>query len=231
MGHQARQAHQEDVPHARPKTLNAFLCRDPLAPTCPGVDLRNVQIAARHADPRTTMRYDRARKNLDRHPNYILRRLHGLRHLTRPSGRADVGTTARVAGTGQPGCLSRRLLVAGRLGWPAIRVHPPAGAHPRYRRPDNGDHRPRDAAGHLRAGVAGLAHQHGRAVGGHQRPPGGHSIAGDHVVPSSASSGRCDSPPGPRRGWPTPTQQAACSLAAAAVATPQRTGHCRSRRS
>lgn len=36
------------------------------------VDLRDVQIAARHADPRTTMRYDRARKNLDRHPNYIL---------------------------------------------------------------------------------------------------------------------------------------------------------------
>ncbi len=41
-----------------------------------GVDLRDVQIAARHADPRTTMRYarerERARKNLDRHPNYIL---------------------------------------------------------------------------------------------------------------------------------------------------------------
>jgi hypothetical protein len=37
-----------------------------------GVDLGDVQIAARHADPRTTMRYDRARKNLDRHPNYIL---------------------------------------------------------------------------------------------------------------------------------------------------------------
>jgi integrase/recombinase XerD len=37
-----------------------------------GVDLRDVQIAPRHADPRTTMRYDRARKNLDRHPNYIL---------------------------------------------------------------------------------------------------------------------------------------------------------------
>lgn len=27
---------------------------------------------ARHADPRTTMRYDRARTNLNRHPNYIL---------------------------------------------------------------------------------------------------------------------------------------------------------------
>jgi hypothetical protein len=33
-----------------------------------GADLRDVQIAARHADPRTTMRYDRARNNLDRHP-------------------------------------------------------------------------------------------------------------------------------------------------------------------
>ena len=37
-----------------------------------GVDLRDVQIAARHADPRTTTRYDRARTTLDRHPNYIL---------------------------------------------------------------------------------------------------------------------------------------------------------------
>jgi site-specific recombinase XerD len=37
-----------------------------------GVDLRDVQIAARHADPRSAMRYDRARNNLDRHPNYIL---------------------------------------------------------------------------------------------------------------------------------------------------------------
>jgi integrase/recombinase XerD len=34
-----------------------------------GVSLRDVQIAAGHADPRTTLRYDRARKNLDRHPN------------------------------------------------------------------------------------------------------------------------------------------------------------------
>ncbi len=37
-----------------------------------GVPLRDVQIAARHADPRTTTRYDRARANLDRHGNYIL---------------------------------------------------------------------------------------------------------------------------------------------------------------
>jgi integrase/recombinase XerD len=33
-----------------------------------GSGLRDVQVAARHADPRTTMRYDRARQNLDRHP-------------------------------------------------------------------------------------------------------------------------------------------------------------------
>lgn len=38
----------------------------------PGVDLRDVPIAARHADPRPTMRYDRARKNLDRHHKYFL---------------------------------------------------------------------------------------------------------------------------------------------------------------
>jgi hypothetical protein len=33
-----------------------------------GVDLRDVQIAARHADPRTTMRYDRARNDLTATP-------------------------------------------------------------------------------------------------------------------------------------------------------------------
>jgi hypothetical protein len=37
-----------------------------------GVELRDVQIAGRHADLRTTMRYDRASQNLDRHPNHIL---------------------------------------------------------------------------------------------------------------------------------------------------------------
>jgi hypothetical protein len=37
-----------------------------------GVPLRDVQEAASHADPRTTMRYDRARASLDRHATYIL---------------------------------------------------------------------------------------------------------------------------------------------------------------
>ena len=68
-----------------------------------GVSLRDVQIAARHADPRTTMRYDRARKNLDRHPNYIsLRtwppaRSRRSRLCRRPCAPADPGVV-RVRG-------------------------------------------------------------------------------------------------------------------------------------
>jgi site-specific recombinase XerD len=37
-----------------------------------GVPLRDVQEAASHSDPRTTMRYDRARGSLDRHATYIV---------------------------------------------------------------------------------------------------------------------------------------------------------------
>jgi integrase/recombinase XerD len=37
-----------------------------------GVPLRDVQEAASHADPRTTMRYDRARVSLDRHATYVV---------------------------------------------------------------------------------------------------------------------------------------------------------------
>ena len=37
-----------------------------------GVPLRDVQEAASHADPRTTMRYDRARSSLDQHATYIV---------------------------------------------------------------------------------------------------------------------------------------------------------------
>ena len=37
-----------------------------------GVPLRDVQEAASHADPRTTMRYDRTRGSLDRHATCIV---------------------------------------------------------------------------------------------------------------------------------------------------------------
>jgi site-specific recombinase XerD len=53
-----------------------------------GVDLRDVQTAARHADPRTTMRYDRACKNLDRRPH---RETRTPRRLTSPYRRRRAG--------------------------------------------------------------------------------------------------------------------------------------------
>jgi integrase len=37
-----------------------------------GVPLRDVQEAASHADPKTTMRYDRARVSLDRYATYVV---------------------------------------------------------------------------------------------------------------------------------------------------------------
>jgi len=37
-----------------------------------GVPLRDVQVAARHADPRTTTVYDRRRQDLDRHAAYVV---------------------------------------------------------------------------------------------------------------------------------------------------------------
>jgi hypothetical protein len=37
-----------------------------------GVPLRDVLLAARHADPRTTTIYDRRRENFDRHAAYVV---------------------------------------------------------------------------------------------------------------------------------------------------------------
>ena len=37
-----------------------------------GVPLRDVQLAARHEDPRTTTIYDRRRANFDRHAAYVV---------------------------------------------------------------------------------------------------------------------------------------------------------------
>jgi site-specific recombinase XerD len=55
--------------HVDPHTLrHAFIT----AALDAGVPLRDVQEAASHANPRTTMRYDRARASLDRHATYIV---------------------------------------------------------------------------------------------------------------------------------------------------------------
>jgi hypothetical protein len=53
------------------------------------VDLRDVQIAAGRADPRTTMRYDRARNALDRHPDYILAADMASRNVMRDDAPGD----------------------------------------------------------------------------------------------------------------------------------------------
>jgi integrase/recombinase XerD len=45
--------------------------RSSMAALDAGVPLREVQIAAQHADPRTIMRYDRARVSLDRHAHVV----------------------------------------------------------------------------------------------------------------------------------------------------------------
>jgi integrase/recombinase XerD len=59
----------EITKHVGPHTLrHAFIT----AALDAGVPLRDVQDAASHADPRTTMRYDRARGSLDRHATYIV---------------------------------------------------------------------------------------------------------------------------------------------------------------
>ena len=58
-----------------------------------GAALQDVQDALGHADPRTTRRYDRSRRNLDRSPNYLL-----AAALT--SGEAEVEARPQGAGSG-----------------------------------------------------------------------------------------------------------------------------------
>jgi hypothetical protein len=75
-----------------------------------GVDLRDVQIAARHADPRTTMRSgpQEPRPPPELHPD----RLHGLRHLTAAAFPALAGETSGLA---ESGALLCKLAIHGRV--------------------------------------------------------------------------------------------------------------------
>jgi site-specific recombinase XerD len=63
-----------------------------------GVPLRDMPIAARHADPRTTTRYDRARNGLERHANYV----------ATPSSPVNTRGIGRQPITTKPGTLPRR---------------------------------------------------------------------------------------------------------------------------
>lgn len=55
--------------HVHPHMLRAAFV---MAALDAGAPLRDVQIAARHADPRTTTVYDRRRSNFDRHAAYVV---------------------------------------------------------------------------------------------------------------------------------------------------------------
>jgi integrase/recombinase XerD len=55
--------------HVHPHMLRAAFI---MAALDAGVPLREVQLAARHADPRTTTIYDHRRQNLDRHAAYVV---------------------------------------------------------------------------------------------------------------------------------------------------------------
>ncbi|HLX89464.1 MAG TPA: tyrosine-type recombinase/integrase [Acidimicrobiales bacterium] len=106
-----------------------------------GVPLRDVQEAASHADPRTTMRYDRARVSLDRHATYIVSafspappgnadRSSGAPRRGRPGAGVAVssdGSWAAGRATGErafPASVQRR-------AEPALVSHCPSGCRPR----------------------------------------------------------------------------------------------------
>jgi len=60
-----------------------------------GVDLRDVQVTARHADPRTTMRYDNSRElHLMGEPNTSFRGVGGLSSASSPAVARVFGVAA-----------------------------------------------------------------------------------------------------------------------------------------
>ncbi len=59
-------------PASAPSTLTVLRAGFTMAALDAGVPLRDVQIAARHTDPRTTTIYDRRRENFDRHAAYVV---------------------------------------------------------------------------------------------------------------------------------------------------------------
>lgn len=69
-----------------------------------GVPLRDVQLAARHADPRTTTIYDRRRENFDRHAAYVVVAFVAGRMSRRSTGRRS-DEQERAAGSRRVGQL------------------------------------------------------------------------------------------------------------------------------
>jgi hypothetical protein len=84
------------------------------APLDAGVPQRDAQEAASHADPRTTMRDDRARASLDRHATYIVAAFlaGAARRSTVPFGRPGVPMAGRPSRRYVAGTLCSRLLAS-----------------------------------------------------------------------------------------------------------------------
>lgn len=77
-----------------------------------GVPLRDVQEAASHADPRTTLRYDRARVSLDRRTTYIVAVfIAGAAQVAHCDQRADIRTAGRRCSALSPRSAERRTVV------------------------------------------------------------------------------------------------------------------------
>ena len=69
-----RLRHVADIGGVRISRMHRHVLRHTFVTTMldAGVDLRDVQIAARHADPEPPCATTEHARNLDRHPNYIL---------------------------------------------------------------------------------------------------------------------------------------------------------------
>jgi hypothetical protein len=73
-----------------------------------GVDSRDVQIAARHADPRITMRYDKAPPEPGPPPQLHPGRLYGLRHLIRSASPAPLPRRREAARSASAATVGRQ---------------------------------------------------------------------------------------------------------------------------
>ena len=135
--------------HVHPHMLRAAFI---MAALDAGVPLRDVQLAARHADPRTTTVYDRRRQNFDRHAAYAVVAFvtsglsfrsgaGGIRKRRRITRRHASSNAGWVAGPGRIGIppvdqeaeaptLRMRLTITAPVGWSSSSTEQNSGVGP-----------------------------------------------------------------------------------------------------
>ena len=167
-----------------------------------GVRLRDVEFAARHADPRTATVYDRRRENFDRHAAYAV-----VAYVTSGSATPALSSTdcpnmtARNAPPDSPGTPAHERFVEGRSGATRVVEHSFLGTHIRcVSSRQIGDDVARCAEARLATGErtsAALLH-HRRSVRPHETPT--RSVAQEVRAWQTGTSG--DASNGRRRGFP-----------------------------